>query len=747
MPSPADPEPDGVTSPRRILGAAALLGLLADPAMAQTAQDGQPVLLSADSLDYNEDLGIVTARGHVELAQGSRILLADTVSYSEKTNVVTATGNVSLLEPSGEVVFADYVELTDDMRQGFVDKVRLLMTDNSRLAGAQGERVDGRYTRIERGVYSPCELCKEDPTQPPIWQIRAARVTHDQESRDVYYRDAVLEIAGIPVAYTPFFAHPDPTVERRSGFLAPGGGFGSDLGTFARLYYFFDITPSQDFTLEMTPSTEDGLLLGGEYRQRFTNGSLRLSGSATYADLTEGFGEEQRSEKKFRGHLFGSGRFNIDNEWRWGFDVQRVTDSSHLRRYDYSDEDLLTSRGFLEWFRARDYFSVNAYSFQDLRPGNEEEEPLVMPLATYGALGEPGAFLGGTWSLDGNLLALWRNDGTDTRRASSEVGWRRDFVAPIGLVTSVTGSLRGDAYWIGDLRTTGANSADAGSDSTELRLFPQGQVTMSLPLVRQAGTVQQLIEPILAFTAAPKLDSDDVPNEDSQDIEFDHTNLFLTSRFPGVDRLEGGQRVTYGLRAGFYGFGGGSSTLFLGQSYRLQRDNDFPAGSGLEGRQSDIVGRIEVTPSPWLDFSYGFRLDSETLDQRRHDVFGVVGPPEFRVSGSYIYLDRLTLEDGTATRNREELTLGVNSAFSENWSVGVSHRRDLATGGGAVSSGMMLTYQDECMTFQLIGERDFTRRSGLDTGDKVYFRLVFKNLGEFLSPALSGDVFGQGQGS
>jgi len=706
-------------------------------ALAQSGDRGQPVLLSADDLRYDEDLGIVTATGSVELAQGPRILLADTISYSQRTNVVVATGNVSILEPSGEVLFADYVELTDDLKEGFVDRVRVLLSDNSRLAAAEGERVDGRYTRLERAVYSPCEICKEDPSRPPIWQIRAARITHDQQQRDVYYRDAVLEVAGVPVAYMPFFAHPDPTVERRSGFLTPKPGISGDIGTFARIYYFFDIEPDKDFTLEVTPSTEDGLLLGGEYRQRFATGSLLLSGSATYADRTEGIGPLEVTEKDFRGHLFGTGRFEIDQFWRWGFDLQRVTDNSHLLRYDYSEDDLLTSRFFAERFEGRDYFNISAFDFQDLRPGNPEIEPLVLPLASYSALGEPGGLLGGRWSLDGSLLSLARDGGTDTRRASAEVGWRRDFVAPIGLVSSLAASVRGDAYWVGDLQ-----DGRADDDMTDLRLFPLAQFTTSLPLVRQDGRVQTLLEPIVSLSAAPNVDNDErLPNEDSQDIEFDHTNLFLPSRFAGVDRLEGGQRVTYGLKAGVFGFGGGSTSLFLGQSYRLQENSDYPVGSGLEEELSDVVGRIEVTPSPWLDLSYSFRLDSETLAQRRHDVFGVFGPPQFRVSGSYLYLDRLILDSGTASRNREELTLGVNSAIDRNWSAGVSHRRDLAEGGGPISTGLVVTYQDECVTFQLVGERDYTRRTGIDSGDRLFFRVVFRNLGEFLSPTVSGNVF------
>ncbi|MFM2042304.1 MAG: putative organic solvent tolerance protein OstA, partial [Pseudomonadota bacterium] len=542
---------------------------LAPGALAQSlGGDGEPVLLSAGSAYRDDATGIVIASGGVELSQGPRILLADEVRLSLETNIVVASGNVSILEPSGEVIFADYIELSEGMRDGFIDQIRILLSDNARLAGAQGERLDGRFTRIERAVYSPCRLCETDPTRPPIWQIRAARITHDQEKRDVYYRDAVLEIGGIPVAYTPFFAHPDPTVERRSGFLTPSGGISSDLGTFARLYYYFDVEPGKDFTLEVTPSTEDGLLLGGEYRQRFAGGQLELSGSATYADRTRDVSTTvgnvvQETDQEFRGHLFGTGRFEIDQRWRWGFDLARVTDNTHLLRYDYSEDDLLTSRLFAERFSGRSYGSVSVYDFQDLRPGNPEEEPLVLPLATYQALGEPGETFGGRWSLDASLLSLIRDGGTDTQRVSAEAGWQRFIATPIGLVSTISTSVRSDAYWVGDYTPPGETRPR--DNISDLRLFAKAQMTVSLPLVRQSGTVQQTVEPIVALSLAPNADNDnDLPNEDSQDIEFDHTNLFLSSRFPGIDRLEGGQRLTYGVRAGLFGFGGGSSTVFLG---------------------------------------------------------------------------------------------------------------------------------------------------------------------------------------
>src|SRR4051812_24405859 len=198
--------------------------VLAMPVLAQgVARDptGLPVVLDADEVQYDDQLGIVTARGHVEITQGDRVLRADVVSYNRQSNVVTASGNVSVTEPTGEVVFSDYVELGQDLTEGVVQNLRMLLADQSRLAAVSASRAGGNTTVARRGVYSPCELCKDDPTRAPLWQIKAARVTHDQSRKEVTYKDAWMEVYGVPIAYTPYFSHPDGTAPRTSGLLAP----------------------------------------------------------------------------------------------------------------------------------------------------------------------------------------------------------------------------------------------------------------------------------------------------------------------------------------------------------------------------------------------------------------------------------------------------------------------------------------------------------------------------------------------
>ena len=169
------------------------------PAAAQFTSGGgahddknAPILFRADEIQYDEQLALTIARGHVEISQNGQVLLADTVSYNQRTDTVTASGNVSLTQPTGEIVFADFMELRDSMTEGFAKNVRMLMADRSRLAANAMRRTNANHTELVRGVYSPCDLCKNDPSAPPLWQLKAREIDHDTELQLVEFRDAVM---------------------------------------------------------------------------------------------------------------------------------------------------------------------------------------------------------------------------------------------------------------------------------------------------------------------------------------------------------------------------------------------------------------------------------------------------------------------------------------------------------------------------------------------------------------------------
>ena len=689
-----------------------------------------PALITADELSYDEENGLVVASGNVEVSQTGRVLLADSVTYNINEDLVTAKGNVTLIEPSGDTVFADFVELTGDLREGFIRDIRVLMADNTRIAAASGTRTGGNRTEFRKGVFSPCELCRDDPTRAPLWQIKANEVIHDQENHDVIYHDAWIEFFGIPVLYTPYLQHPDPTVDRRSGILAPTFGTSDYLGYAFQVPYFWAIEDDKDLTISPIVSTEQGLNLTGEYRQLFTDGEVRIAGSATIADREE---TNNVAQDRFRGHIDAEGTFEIDETWRWGFEANRASDDTYLRAYDFDSSRTLTSEGYLEGLKGRNYAAVRGLAYQGLRETDRNSEfPIVAPLADYNFVGEPGFLLpGGHYTVDANLMALSRIEGRDSRRLSVISGYHLPYAGPIGDIYEITAQVQADGYWTHGVEpgSSDVNPSNAPGSDTAGRVFPQFAVKWRYPWMRQDGSVRQVIEPIAQAVFAPNgSNPGEIPNEDSLGFEFDDTNIFKLNRLNGRDRVDSGTRFDYGVKwTGTFGVEG-SANAFVGQSYRLTENHDvFAEGSGLEDKMSDIVGRVQVRPIEDLDLLYRFRLDKDNLKAQRSELDLNIGPPALNLDISYFFINNDNGNDEFG--DREEITFGIKSRLNENWSVGFSHRRDLID-DIALRSAVSLTYQDECFLIEGVAQRTDYRDREIEADDSVFVRVVFKYLGE-----------------
>ena len=150
---------------RRLLPGAALAALVALGTGGASAQQrpathsqpvsrDQPVFYQADSVDYDRDGALVTLTGHVEIWQGDRILRADRVVYDRNTGVAAATDNVVLLEPDGQVVFADYAELGEGMKDGVLRDLGVLLPQNGRLVANGARRTDATINELSRAVYT-----------------------------------------------------------------------------------------------------------------------------------------------------------------------------------------------------------------------------------------------------------------------------------------------------------------------------------------------------------------------------------------------------------------------------------------------------------------------------------------------------------------------------------------------------------------------------------------------------------------
>ena len=646
-----------------LVGAIALAGL---PVLsAQAADQDTATRLQAEEISHDKDRGVIHAKGGVEVAHGRRLMLADEATYDQTQKTILVEGNVRLFDEDGTFHFADRAEVSDDLKDGSVENLRTRFSDDSRLAVNGALRKGGIRTEMTKGVYTPCPSCREDAQRSPLWQIRANRIIHDQRSHDIEYRHAVLEVAGLPVLYTPYLAHPDPSVKRRSGFLTPKFQDSTLLGFIFSTPYYYVVNDHFDLTFEPIVVTGKKARLGvgrdrdfhvigkGEARARFANGAVDISGSLTQTDLED---RQGLVKQKARGNLSTRGLFDIDKTWRWGWDYNIASDDTYLSLYGFDYQNVLQQRVFAQGFRGRNYLSGEVIGFQDLRPLAQVKSPTrSVPTINYYFVSEP-ARRGDFFTLDVSTANLLRDGGDDSHRLSIRGGWHAPTVTRGGHVLSLDLSLRADGYYL-------SQNDPRAKDGFYGRLFPQVSLDWRYPLFRPFAGGAVVLGPLVAFVASPASSNPQaIPNEDSRAIEFDDSDLFDPNRFAGYDRVETGQRVDYGGQFKLYVERRGSIELFLGQTYNLDRGDVFSDPVNAVRKISPVVARFALkTVGGGVSVRSRLRLAQDSLKPKLAETTFSIGPPVATFSGHHLLA---APQEGTiGARRRHEIAARFRSRF------------------------------------------------------------------------------------
>ena len=424
--------------------------------------------------------------------------------------------------------------------------------------------------------------------------------------------------------------------------------------------------------------------------------------------------------------------YDIDSQWRAGANVEYTGDKTFLQQYKYDGNDILTDRVYAERFNGRSYGVINAYAFQDLRPNQTTDQPNVLPMISYSDYGKPGATLGGRWGIDTSFTGISRPyGGQSVQRLSGNLNWQRQWISGWGIKSVLNLDARGDYYQVQDGALETAGPSRAGDNYNVNRFLTDANWQSSMPFVKNGEYLQYEIEPIVAIGATSRIKNATVPNEDSQDIELDATNLFETSRYPGLDRIEDGERVTYGSRQSITNPNGGYYSIFEGQSNRLSGNNNLPESSGLQKNLSDWVGEIRAMPSKYLDLDYHVRADNDTLAVQRHEVNLSAGPDWFRWNTNYAYLRELPSSVLDPNQAHHEITNGFLLKMTPQWQLFAQDQKDLDHQPKSLITQGGLKYIDECFTVSFSYERDYTQRIGISSGDSYYISVGFKNLGNY----------------
>jgi LPS-assembly protein len=656
------------------------------------AEEAPAATLIADRVEIRAD-AVLVAEGNVEVFYRGARLRAARISYDRRSDRITVEGPIVLTQGEGVAVFADFAELSADLRNGLLVSARLVLERELQLAAAEIFRAGGRYTELSTVVASSCQVCAARLT--PLWEIRARRVVHDAEARQIWFEGAQFRLGGLPVAYIPRLRIPDPGNRRAAGLLFPTFRTTSELGAGVKLPYFLPVGRSADLTLTpyLSPATRT---LGLRWRQAFRRGAVELEGAVTRDDLRP---------DETRGYLFGQGAFLLPAGYRLRFQLREVSDPAYLLDYGHSAADRLESHVILDRTRRDLSFEASAWAFRSLRPGEDSatQPGLVTELAFTRRFAPQG--IGGIATLSFGALTVYRTaaaDGTgrDVARASARAAWTRTELFGPGLLAAIDLAATAESY---------AVTQDSAFPGGVARLYPEAGVTLRWPLMRRgAGGARQLLEPFAMLAWAPE-DPEAIPNEDSRLVEFDEGNLLSLTRFPGRDARERGTRLALGLGWSRHDPAGWTAGLTLGRILRDTDRGDFGPGTGLDGARSDwlLAARLDLPPGFGLA---GRALIGDDLGVTRADIGLSLA------SGRLDLATGLTLLDAAPDEDRPEpiaeWTLDADWRINRNWVVRSGWRYDFEV-DRATRAGLGLGFVNECLTVDLSLSRRFTSSTSL----------------------------------
>ncbi|WP_299637264.1 LPS assembly protein LptD [uncultured Ruegeria sp.] len=671
-----------------------------DPQAAQS--QAEPALLVADKVFITPERTLV-AEGNVEAFQGDTKLSAQRITYDRETGELTLEGPIRIDQGGQSTLLADSGQLDSGIQNGLLIGARMVFDQQTQIASVQAKRAAGRYTQFSKVTATSCHVCTNG--KPPLWQIRARKVTHDQLERQLYFEGAQLRVLDYPVFYFPYLRLPDPTLDRATGFLVPSIRSTSQLGTGVQVPYFFKLGDHKDLTLTPYLSAKT-TTLGYRYRQAFVNGRIQIEGAYTRDDV---------QPDQDRGYLFAGGWFNLKNDFRLTFDLQTTSDDAYLADYGLPDLDRLRSEVALERIKRDTAFKTSLIHYKTLRDSeNQDEIPSRVFDLNYEKRFFPGA-LGGEVRLAFIGHAHERTSdadivGRDIARATFDAEWLRSWTFASGLRADATLGASVDTFNI---------RHDSNFPSNVTRSTPRAALTLRYPMTRREKTgAVQLLEPIAQIGWTHVSDTD-VPDDESTFQEFDQGNLLALSRFPAEDQREDGATGVIGLNWARYGAGGQQALATVGQVFRADADPNFTLTSGLQGTTSDLLVAGQITTANGWSLGGRGLIDND-FSFVKAELRGAWASEFAGLSGSYIWQEPDPAEN--IADEISEIWLLGRYQVDQNWLTNAEARYDLNQ-SEPIRLGLGVTYQNECVQVNMSVSRRFTSTSTIEPSTEFGFTL------------------------
>jgi len=699
--------------------------VLITPANFAFAAD-EPIGFEADNVVVDQADGSLFATGNVELKQANNTLRADEVTYYRNQNKAIARGNVVHIDGDGTVTNATIMEIDTEFSHILAETIISNFTTGEWISADHADRIAGDRGIFDASRFTPCK-CDFLNGERPLWDIKASQSVRNEKTQTITHYNMRMNVLNVPVGYLPFLTHPDWTVRRRSGFLAPSFIISSDFGFTPSIPYYQIIDETSDAEFTTYKYQYRGLGVKSRYRKLWDK--TELNATVYTANV-----ETYKKNRELVGAVDATYASRIGNGWNIKANLRRASQDTFMRRYDFNDDTSLKSTVMATRTIDNRYYSVEASDRQSLLASDKTlNEPTVLPSIFYEKT-EKGWRGNQLFRTELSAVQLDNDQGHDMARWSGIFEVAEDFELPLG-IANYEANITSNYYSIHTKPDSAATSLGDISFVT-----PALSVGWRLPIAVVGANRTAIFEPQarLAFIGGKDRTSA-IPNRDASDYRIDEANLFLLNRYQGKDYILPGTRADIGVSATTNDNFFGDVSGFFGVSRRLSGKTSAGLNTDQGDKYSDYVASLTVNPANSLNLRWSGRLSSKdlTLNESKTSLSSALGTGSLSMTHNQLAKAYFASSDD----DREELSASYSQSLIGGWQFSATQLWDLSYGKTIrKKSTAALSWNggvQDCLYITINYEHDPVADRDVSAVDQLNFVIGFKNLGAISQSAVS----------
>ena len=656
-------------------------------------------------------------------------------NYSISTNIFFSKGNIKMSDVNNNNYNFSEIYIDENKKKiigsdvkGFLNQKDLVVNNNSDPRFFANTMIlTKEENTLQKGVFTYCKNRENDKCPP--WSLQSKRIKHDLAKKTIYYDNVLLKIYDFPIFFFPKFSHPDPTVKRKSGLLAPSFTNSNTLGTGFGVPYFWNLGNDRDLTISPKLYLNENPLVLAEYRQDFKNSFLVVD-----AGYTQGYKKtDSKKTEGGRAHFFTKFTTKLIDEKNKTSNLkitsEKVSNDTYLKVYDVDTLLVEKSQSVLEnsidySYQNKDFFlTFSPTMYEDTRKSGHLRNEYLLPMTV-----EKNIIPGGKYGfLDFTSDAKIRNFETNkqTNMLVNDFNWKSNkWLSKIGLENSFEGLIKTVNY---EAENTDVykNKSDNAELSSAIGYFAK------LGLYKNDSVNKNFhsLTPKLLLRYAPG----HMRNIDGGRLNYN--NLFNLNKINEIDVIESGLSTSLGFEYEKSNLDENNNisnkifSLSAGQVVSESENMDIPSSTSLDQRFSDLVGKAEYNVKDGISLNYSFSIDQNYKNFNYNEVGANFTSEKVKFNLNY-------LQEKNHIGNQEFVETGANYMVNNNNELGFSLKRNILT-SSAEFYNLSYNYINDCLKAGIAYRREFYTDRDVEPTNQLMFTISIIPFGGVSSPSLS----------